>query len=88
MPYVTDPGDWSQWVEELAIEQAEVEFEQYICRCPRCDGRRARSATGITFGLSSSTDGYLLRTGYHCACIQSYGSLILQQPRRLRELEL
>lgn len=37
MPYVQDPGDWSQVQSELAIEQVQLEHEQYVCRCPRCN---------------------------------------------------
>lgn len=58
MPYVQDPGDWSQVLEELAIEQAEVEEEQYKCRCPRCD----------RFGVVSGSDDYY-GTIYKCSCL-------------------
>ena len=34
MPYVHDPGDWSQGKEELAIEQANLEQKQYACGYP------------------------------------------------------
>lgn len=58
MPYVQDPGDWSQVVEELAVEQLEMEQEQYICRCPRCD----------RFGVVSSWDEHY-GTIYSCNCL-------------------
>lgn len=58
MPYVQDPGDWSQVVEELAIEQAEAEEEQSKCRCPRCD----------RFGIVSSSDDHY-GTIYECSCL-------------------
>lgn len=58
MPYVNDPGDWSQWLEELAIEQAELEFERYKCRCPKCE----------RFGVVSGADEYY-GTIYQCSCL-------------------
>jgi hypothetical protein len=58
MPYVNDPGDWSQVAEELAIEQAEAKFEQYKCCCPRCD----------RFGIVSGSDDYY-GTVYECSCL-------------------
>lgn len=61
MPYVNDPGNWSQVQEELAIEQAEAKFEQYKCLCPRCD----------RFGVVSGQDDYY-GTIYECSCLPVY----------------
>lgn len=64
MPYVQDPGDWSQVVEELAIEQHQMETEQYICRCPRCD----------RFGVVSGWDEYY-GTIYQCNCLTVFAGI-------------
>lgn len=56
MPYVNDPGDWSQVQEELAIEQ--MEMQQYACRCPQCN----------RFGLVQGWDDHY-GTIYRCGCL-------------------
>lgn len=61
MSSVQNSGHWSQVQEELAIEQAEAKFEQYKCRCPRCE----RS------GVVSGQDDYY-RTIYECSCLPTF----------------
>lgn len=58
MPYVHDNGDWSQVQEELAVEQHQINQEQYICRCQGCD----------RFGVVSGWDEHY-GTIYQCSCL-------------------
>lgn len=61
MPYVQDDGDCSQLQEELAIEQHQIEQEQYFCSCPRCD----------RFGVVSGWDEHY-GTIYQCSCLRVF----------------
>lgn len=58
MPFVNDPGDWSQTLEAVAEEHAQIQLDLSRCRCPKCD----------RFGVISSADGYY-GTSYRCSCL-------------------
>ncbi len=58
MPYVNDPGGWSQVQDELGIKQAQLEHDQYSCCCPRCN----------RFGIVCGKDEHY-GTIYRCNCL-------------------
>ena len=37
MLYLNDSGDWSQILEALAEEHAQIQLDLSRCRCPKCD---------------------------------------------------
>ncbi len=61
MPFVNDPGDWSQVLESLAEDHATDQLDLQYTRCPRCN----------RFGIVSDTDDYY-RVIYHCSCIHIF----------------
>lgn len=70
--FVHDPGKWSQGLEELASLHAQNQNDLSRCPCPSCDGALRRIRRRHRFGVVSSADDFLLRTGYHCACIPAF----------------
>ncbi len=57
MPFVNDPGDWSQVLESLAEDHAPEQFDLQNTRCPRCN----------RFGVVAGIDDYY-GIIYKCNC--------------------
>lgn len=57
MPLINDSGDWSQTLEALADEHAQIQSDLQRYRCPKCD----------CFGVISSSQDYFGAI-YKCNC--------------------
>lgn len=58
MTYTNNSGDWSQTLEALAEEHAQIQNDLSRCRCPRCD----------RFGVVSDIHKYY-GIVYQCNCL-------------------
>lgn len=56
--FIYEPGDWSQALEVLASEHAQLQKDLSSCRCPRCE----------RFGVVSGTNDYY-GIIYYCPCV-------------------